>query len=113
MATIRSTVSLATSGLQIESTEAVLGEFGGGRYLLPGACERLGAQAVEACCRRDVSGDAVGQRSGTLVLGVLTDLAAVAVVGGERQVGVEVSLLEVERPVGVFEDLKGAEGESL
>lgn len=68
---------------------------------------------MEACCRRDVGWDAVGQRGGALVLGALTDLTTVAVVGGERQVGVEVSLPEVERPVGVFQDLKGAEGGSL
>lgn len=61
---------------------------------------------MEALSRRDVGRDAEGHRSGALVLGALADLATVAVMGGERQVGVEVSFTEVERPVGVFEDLK-------
>lgn len=81
--------------------------------MLFGACEQLGARAVEALCWRGVRRDAVGRRSGALVLGALTDLATVAVMGGERQVGVEVSLTEVERPVGVFEHLKEKEEESL
>lgn len=81
--------------------------------MLPGACEQLRAQAVEASCGRLVSWDAVGERSGALVLGALTDLPTVAVMGGEGQVGVEVSLTEVEGPVGVFQDLKGDERESL
>lgn len=81
--------------------------------MLLGACEQLGARAVEASCRRGVSWNAVGERSGALVLGALTDLPAVTVMGGEGQVGVEVSLTEVEGPVGVFEDLKGDERESL
>lgn len=56
------------------------------------------------CCR-----DVVRSRSGALVLGALADLAAVAVMGRERQVGVEVSLAEVKRPVRVFKDLKEEE----
>lgn len=78
-----------------------------------GVCKQLRARAVEALCWRDVRWDAVGRRRGALVLGALTDLAAVAVMGGERQVGVEVSLTKVERPVGVLEDLQEEDGESL
>lgn len=62
---------------------------------------------MEALCRRDVGRDAVGNRSGAFILGALADLATVAVMGGQRQVGVEVSLAEVERSMGVFEDLMG------
>lgn len=81
----------------------------------PGAPNRLRARAraVEALCRRHVGRDAVGQRAGALVLGALADLATVAVMGGERQVGVEVSLAQVERPVGVFKDLKEEEGDGF
>ncbi len=68
---------------------------------------------MEALCWCGIRRDAVGRRSGALVLGALTDLATVAVMGGERQVGVEVSLTKVERAVGVFKDLKEEEGESL
>ena len=66
---------------------------------------------MEALCRRDVRRDAVRSRSGALVFGALADLAAVTVMGGERQVGVEVSLTEVEGLVGVFEDLEEEEEE--
>ncbi len=68
---------------------------------------------AEALCWRDIRWDAVGHRSGALVLGALTDLSTVAVVGRERQVGVEVTLPKMERPVGVFEDLKEEGRESL
>ena len=62
---------------------------------------------MEALCGRDVGRDAVGNRSGAFILGALADLTTVAVMGGQRQVGVEVSLAEVERSVGVFKDLMG------
>jgi len=52
-----------------------------------------------------------GLRGGTPVLGALDDLAAVAVMGGEREVGVEVSFTQGERPVGVFQDLGEEEEE--
>lgn len=79
----------------------------------PSAGERLGARAraAEALRRRDARRDAVRQRGGALVLGALADLAAVAVVGGQGQVGVKIALAEVEGPVGVLEDLRGEGGE--
>lgn len=77
---------------------------GGRRGLQPGAGEQLRAQARGR--RRGVGGDAVGQRGGALVLGALDHLAAVAVVGGEGQVGVEVALAKVEGLVGVLKDLQ-------
>lgn len=87
-----------------------LREVGGRRDPQPGAGEQLRAQAGGR--RRAVGGDAVGQRGGALLLGALADLAAVAVVGGERQVGVEVALSEVEGPVGVLKDLQQESGTS-
>lgn len=71
----------------------------------PGAGEQLRAQARGS--RRAVGWDAVGQRGGALVLGALDDLAAVAVVGREGQVGVEVAPPEVQGLVGVLKDLQG------
>lgn len=79
---------------------------GSRRDLQPGAGEQLRAQARGRRRGRDVGGDAVGQRGGALVLGALADLAAVAVVGGEGQVGVEVALPKVQRLVGVLQDLQ-------
>ena len=55
---------------------------------------------------RGVAGDAVGGGGGALVLGAGGDLPAVAVVGGERQVGVEVPRPQVERAVGMFQNLE-------
>lgn len=48
-----------------------------------------------------MGGDAVRRGRGPL-----RELATVAVVGGERQVGVEVALAQVERPVGELQDLR-------
>lgn len=58
-------------------------------------------------CWCGVGGDGVRHWGGALVLRALADLATVAIVGGEREIGVEVSLTEVDRLVGVFEYLRG------
>lgn len=91
---------------EVQRAETRIRGSGSRRDLQPGAGEQLWAQARGRRRGRDGGGDAVGQRGGALVLGALADLAAVAVVGGEGQVGVEVALPQVERPVGVFQDLQ-------
>lgn len=83
--------------------------MGGRRGLQPGAGEQLRTQTRGR--RWAVGGEAVGQRGGAPVLRALDHLATVAVMGGEGQVGVEVTLAQVQRLVGVLKDLQAPSGD--
>lgn len=84
---------------------AVSGPKGETRRWRLGAVPRGAREQLEARGGGGRRRDAVGLRGGTPVLNTLADLPAVAVVGRQGQVGVEVALPEVQRPVGQLQHL--------
>lgn len=97
------------------------GRRGGGRGRGGGACRRAPGREQHAVAERRAQVDLLpaGGDQGLLARGVGAagrgpragrgrgpELATVAVVGGEGQVGVEVALAQVHRPPGVFQHLR-------
>lgn len=73
------------------------------------ACEQLRDGAAKALGGCAIRWDAVGNWGGAFFFSTLTDFTTVTVMGGQGQVGVEISLAKVEGPVGVFKHLKEEE----